>query len=330
MTTVAVTGARGRVGSVVTGRLAEAGYTVVGLDRVAGQQRHGSVSHVVTELDDPAALAASFADADAVIHLAAYMSWADDQSTLLFAANVQATFVVLEAMRLAGISRIVFASSGEVYPEGAPVRLPIDEAHPCLPRSHYGMNKLLGEEMCNFYERRYRFAKTIIRLPHTQDAAELLDETSPMSGPRFFLSRKIEQQKRFGNTEAVARLSELQSDDGDRLVLSCGEDGTPYCMPISDTRDTATGIVAALESARAIGETIGLAPPKAARFDEFIPLMSEVSGIPYVEVRLPGPAVAYTVDTRKAQGLLGFVPEHTLDSMVHEAEAARQARLISQ
>jgi UDP-glucose 4-epimerase len=55
-----------------------------------------------------------------------------------------ATYNVVEAMRLAGVKKIAFASSSVVYGENAP--MPTPENHgPCMPISLYGASKQAGE-----------------------------------------------------------------------------------------------------------------------------------------------------------------------------------------
>jgi UDP-glucose 4-epimerase len=215
-----------------------------------------------------------------------------------------------------------------VYPEGAAQYLPIDERHPREPRSAYGMTKLLLEDMTWFFARAYEIGATVIRLPHTQDAAELLDPDSPFSGPRFFLRPKIAQQRAFGNDKVVALLSAF--DDGsERLLLSRGADGTPYRMPIADTRDTAEGIVAAVIRPEARGHTIALGPAEATDFAAALPRMREITGLRVADVELPGPAVSYTVDTSLARRLLGVTPHHDFDSMLREAGQAYHSKLAA-
>ena len=59
------------------------------------------------------------------------------------ARNVDASLALLEAMRHAGVTRIVFSSSAAVY--GDPQRVPIDETHPTQPVNPYGASKLAVE-----------------------------------------------------------------------------------------------------------------------------------------------------------------------------------------
>lgn len=324
---VTVTGSQGRVGREVVRLLLADGHEVAGVDlrEPAGDLPPRMRFHL-TDLLDPSAAAEAVADADAVIHLAALMSWRPADGAKLFRANVDAGFVLLDAVRSTSRADLVIASSGEVYPEGAPRYLPIDEKHPREPRSTYGMTKLLLEEMTWFFSRSYDIPATVIRLPHTQDASELLDPKSPFSGPRFFLRSKIEQQRSFGNEQLAVSLS--AKDNGqEQLLLTRGSDGTPYRMPIADTRDTAAGIVAAVTRRQARGRTIALGPDRPVDFIPALAMMSELTGLPVVEVALPGPAVSYTVDISLARTLLDFAPRHGFDSMVREAAESYQHRL---
>jgi UDP-glucose 4-epimerase len=321
-TTVAVTGADGRIGRHVVRQLAEAGYRVRGLDRRPGSE---AAEYVVGDMADEQALAALLTSADIVVHLAALMSWAESDAAAVFDANITATFRLLEAVRTAGGAEIILASSGEVYPEMAPSYLPIDEDHPRRPRSLYGITKLLDEEMAWFYARRYGMPTTVLRFPHTQDAAELLDPGSVFSGPRFFLHQKVQQQRALGNTETAAVL-ERYDDGRERLVLSRCPDGTPYQMPIGDARDVATGVVLAVSSQQARGQTIALGPAEAAAFDVIVPRMSELTGLDYVDVRIPGTGPHYSVDISKARRVLGYEPAHPIGRMLEDAASAYHQR----
>jgi UDP-glucose 4-epimerase len=326
---ITVTGSQGRVGREVVRQLLTLGHEVTGVDiRAADPGAPAATRFVRTDLLDSEAAVSAVSGADIVVHLAAFMSWDLKDASRLFTANVQASFTLLSAVQAVGCAGLVVASSGEVYPEGAPQYLPIDERHPREPRSTYGLTKLLLEDMTWFFARAQGIAATVIRLPHTQDAVELLDPDSPFSGPRFFLRPKIAQQRAFGNDKVVSLLSEL--DDGsEQLLLSRGADGTPYRMPIADTRDTAAGIVAAVTRPQARGHAIALGPDQATDFAAVLPLMSEITGLRVADVRLPGPAVSYAVDISLARKLLGFTPRHDFGSMLREAGQAYHRRLAT-
>lgn len=316
---VLVTGSEGRIGRHILDRLIADGHQVTGFDRKAQDQESRSVDrYVQAEMTDVDALRTATDGVDAVIHAAAAMSWSDADAQLLYDVNVSGTRALLEAVSGARLQRFVFVSTGEVYPENLPMRLPIDEHHPTKPVSHYGMTKLLGEELVRFYGRKFDLPFTILRIEHTQDAAELLDPTSFFSGARFFLLPKIQRMRDLG---AAAQLAVLEAlDDGtEKLVVSCDTDGRPYRMVISESRDTASGIVAAVTAERAIGETIGLSSGEAIDFEAGVQLMAAATALPVVRAKLPGARVDYVTSGAKARELLGFVPQWDFAKMVAEA-----------
>ena len=92
-----------------------------------------------------------------IVHLAAFID--PDMGKLAFRSfnvNTLGTVNLLEAARLAGITRFVHASSRGVYGEtphgvGGPGYKPLDEDHPKHPVSAYDVTKLAAEEMGKLY-----------------------------------------------------------------------------------------------------------------------------------------------------------------------------------
>jgi UDP-glucose 4-epimerase len=273
---------------------------------------------VLGSFDDFAAVARAMDGVDVVAHLGAFMSWLPADAAKVYAANATGTFHLLAAAAAAKAKRFVIASTGEVYPEGRPRYLPIDESHPREPLSVYGLTKLLAEEMVAFHQRTQGLPYTVLRFAHTQDASELLDPQSFFSGPRFYLRSKIRQQRAFGNARALAVLEPL--DDGtDKLLVQCGEDGTPYRMAIADARDIADGVVLALDAPRALNATMYVGPDDSTRLDEAVALLAAKTGLPVVRAHLPGPAVDYATSNARARELLSFRPKWTFARMVDDA-----------
>ncbi len=103
---------------------------------------------------------------DVVYHLAAHANvrQSEGDAALVFESNTRGTFNVLEAMRLSGCKRIVFASSCSVY--GEPTTFPSGEYTAAMPvqTSLYGASKLAGEALCQAYDSTYGFRSTIMRL----------------------------------------------------------------------------------------------------------------------------------------------------------------------
>lgn len=149
---ILVTGGAGYVGSHCVRRLVNAGHDVTVFDNLVYGHRqavHPDAKFVQGELSDAACLrevmgAARF---DAVMHFAAYLNVGESvhKPLMYYRNNVANSINLLEAMRDAGVMRIVFSSTCAVY--GEPERLPITEDLPKDPINPYGCTKLTMEWM---------------------------------------------------------------------------------------------------------------------------------------------------------------------------------------
>ncbi|MDI6903747.1 MAG: SDR family oxidoreductase [Methanocellales archaeon] len=75
--------------------------------------------------------------------------------------NATGTLNVLEASRLIDIEKVIFGSSSSVY--GKVKYLPLDEKHPNIPISPYGVSKLMAENYCRVYSEIYGLKTTTLR-----------------------------------------------------------------------------------------------------------------------------------------------------------------------
>lgn len=325
MANILITGAAGRIGSCIAAQLLARGDQVTGVDLRPARLAHPGYRHIECRFDDPAMVREAVAGIDVVVHTGALMSWHPKDNDAMYHANVTATRMLLEAAKHHRIRRFIFASSGEVYPEVRAHSLPITEEHPCNPISFYGLTKLLGEELVRFYQRQ-GLETVILRFPHTQSAAEILDENSFFSGPRFFLRGKIRQQRDFGNSALADRLErELGAGGLDKMIVQHGEvDALPYMMHIADVRDTSAGVVLALDHPAAANQTFNLGPDDVVEFDKAVPQMANIMGLPVVNVTMPGPAVRFRTSNQKIKALLGYQPRHSFMTMLEDAARLRR------
>jgi nucleoside-diphosphate-sugar epimerase len=99
---------------------------------------------------------------DAVVHLAALIDVAEsvEKPDLYFDVNVRGTYNVAKASK--NVSTFVFASSSAVY--GEPIRVPIPEDHPLMPKSPYAASKVSGEAFVQAFANQYGFRPVILRL----------------------------------------------------------------------------------------------------------------------------------------------------------------------
>lgn len=176
---VLVTGMAGQIGGIVRRHLGDR-YELSGLDRVGLGDASGDVPCVVADIADLDAIAPAFAGVDAVLHLGAdpspRASW---ESTL--SSNIVGTRNVYEAARLAGVRRVVFASSNHVagnYPlrqdpykaiyDGrlGEVRMPFAPlgADALRPDSYYGVSKAFGESLGSYFHDEYGISVICLRI----------------------------------------------------------------------------------------------------------------------------------------------------------------------
>jgi UDP-glucose 4-epimerase len=113
-------------------------------------------------LADRVAVAGAVDGVDAIVHLAARAGIPDSVADPLgtFEVNVAQTLGLLDAARLAGVRRFVFASSNAAAGDHEP---PADERDLPRPRSPYGASKLAGEAYCQAYAATYGIAACALR-----------------------------------------------------------------------------------------------------------------------------------------------------------------------
>lgn len=151
---IAVTGGAGFIGSHLVDRLASCGaHDIVVIDnlhrgRVEGLPRSSRVIFREVDIRNREALLEAFGGCEVVFHLAAQSNVLGAVAHLdySFTTNVVGTFHVLTAAKTAGVRRLVFTSSREVY--GDPAQTPVEETAPLLPKNAYGASKAAAEMYC--------------------------------------------------------------------------------------------------------------------------------------------------------------------------------------
>jgi UDP-glucose 4-epimerase len=165
MTSVLVTGGAGFIGSHLVDRLLAEGHRVTVLDDLSrgrmenlAQARRAPDRHLRFQrcnlVTEPLAPLVARADAEVVFHLAAQIDprRSVDDPTGDATTNIIGTIHLLEACRLAGTRKVVFASSGgSIYGDPPAEALPIDEDHPGHPANPYGAAKCAAEEYLHTY-----------------------------------------------------------------------------------------------------------------------------------------------------------------------------------
>ena len=149
-----VLGGAGYIGSVVTQQLLDEGHDVTVVDNMSKGHDwavpEGAQLRQVDVLDQPALAAVLAEGFDAVLHFAALslVGQSVAEPVSYFRTNVGGTLNLLDAMRDAGVRRLVFSSTAAVY--GEPESVPIAETAPTRPTSPYGASKLAVDQAIGY------------------------------------------------------------------------------------------------------------------------------------------------------------------------------------
>ena len=157
---VLVTGGTGFIGSHLVEALKDACEVIV----LSRTRQMGGVTTINADLRDVNDICEKISDLDIgiVFHLAGDVkSVGKNTAEEYLEINTMGTKNLLEACRRKGIEKFIQSSSMSVF--GDPLYLPVDEKHPKIPKSFYGMSKLLGELYCTEYHDFYGLNTIILR-----------------------------------------------------------------------------------------------------------------------------------------------------------------------
>jgi UDP-glucose 4-epimerase len=178
---VLVTGGAGFVGSISTERLLELGHEVVILDSLvtgnaAAVPAGATLVRATTLEQDTVERALREHAIEAVLHCAARALVGESVAdpALYYRENVVGGIALLDAMRAAGVDRIVFSSSAATY--GAPERTPITEDMPLNPINPYGETKRVLEMAMAAYGKAYGLRSVALRYFNVAGASETRGE----------------------------------------------------------------------------------------------------------------------------------------------------------
>ncbi|NLF06479.1 MAG: UDP-glucose 4-epimerase GalE [Pirellulaceae bacterium] len=149
---VLVAGGAGYIGSHAVKQLIEAGHRVVAVDnlyrghrsavdgRATFHEIDAAETHALAELMEKENI-------ECVMHFAAltYVGESVADPLAYYANNTAGTISLLQAMKSAGVCRLVFSSTAAVY--GEPEETPIAEDAPPRPINPYGRSKLFVEQV---------------------------------------------------------------------------------------------------------------------------------------------------------------------------------------
>jgi UDP-glucose 4-epimerase len=164
---ILLTGGAGYVGSACLRRLLRNGQEAVAYDDLSTGNANSIPKSqlIVGDINDGPRLTTVLRDGkfDTVMHFAALASVPDsiNDPAAYYHVNVCGTKSVLDAMRDAGVTRLICSSTAATYSFAA--KMPLNEDSPQKPEVPYGTTKLAAEWMIKDYCRAYGLGYVIFR-----------------------------------------------------------------------------------------------------------------------------------------------------------------------
>jgi len=306
---ILVTGGNGYIGRWLAHDLLAHDVSVVTFDRLAPDLSvkpplPSSARFIEGDITDRQSVidAARSETFSAIIHLAGIVTMGCERDPDLgMRVNLGGTHNVLEAARLIGIPRVVFASTISVY--GPDVAQPMTEDTPALPLTWYGQSKLMAEQLGLYYQRRFGLDFRATRL-----AAIVGPARNAASGSATMYTSMIVERA------ALGQPYEIDVDP---------EAGTPVCY--------------AKDAARALA-TLAVAPSAPRRiYHVSTGLVTAQKLIEIVRRRVPDAQLSFKPDPQlapvsrisrdwqlsivAAEQDLGWRPAYTVETMVDDLMA---------
>lgn len=288
---VLVTGAAGGIGQVVVEALLDHGFAVTALS-TAYQTRCRAdrvIAGDATSVDD---VHEAFADADAVVHLAAIPHPSLGTPYEVYRTNVNATFNVLSQAGERGISRAVIASSINAFGvpnnrhDVMPAYFPIDEDIPVDLDDGYSLSKRADELTSDMAWRHWGIDVVALRFPLVKPLAVL---------------RQVARQVQ---------------DDPQRML----REGWAYL----DVRDAAQAVLLGLTADVSGSNVIGLSAADTLQNRSSLELLECYA--PDVPLKAAIVGSQSLIDDHRAREILGFTPQFS----VHDSPTAESTSLAKE
>ena len=298
---ILITGGAGFIGSHIVDQCIAAGHEVAVVDSLweegGGQEQNVNpkARFFRADITDEATLQSIFDEVrpEVVSHQAAQHSVAISTKNPKLDArvNVLGLLNVLTSCTLAGTRKIIFASSGATY--GTPARLPIDEEVPQRPESPYGITKMVTEYYLRYWQEAHGLTYTALRYGNVYGPRQDPNGEAGVIAifAKHFLNHEPvridwdgEQRKDYVYVGDVARANLLAIERGDNDI---------FC--IGTGRGTSVN-----EIYHVLAKTTGYQP--------------EIVQAP----KRPGDIYLAYFDCRKAEQVLGWLPEVTLEEGIEK------------
>jgi UDP-glucose-4-epimerase GalE len=306
---ILVTGGAGYVGSACLRYMLARGHNAVAFDNlvqghaaaVPGGKTGGRL--IVGDIADTEALVAALrkVNADAVMHFAAatYVGESVENPEYHYRNNIGGTLSLLNAMRKAGVKRMLFSSTCATY--GMTPKVPMSEDSPQEPFSPYARTKLAVEWMIRDFAHAYGLGFTLLR---------------------YFNAAGADADAQHGEdhrpeTHLIPLVLEVPLGKRDKIKVLGDDYPTPDGTCIRDyvhTEDLAQAHLLAMEATTpTTAEVYNIGTGTGSSVLEVIRACEEVTGttIPREVVgRRPGDPPALVADPTKLKTRLGWKPRY--------------------
>ena len=294
-----VTGGAGFLGAALANQLSLLGHEVRVLDDLSSGEKgnlHPAVHLTRGDVNDIPKLWSLLQDVDCVYHLAARVSVAE---SILYPrdynhVNVGGTVSLMEAIRDAGVRRVVLASSGAVY--GSQPAQPVPETAVPAPDSPYAVSKLAAEQYLHTIGQLWGIETVALRIFNAYGPSQNLPVSHAPVVPRFL----------------------KQAATGGSVVLFGNGQQTRDFVYVTDVVDA---LIRAATAARVDKQVINVGSGVETSLSGLVDIIEQLLGKSVSRIANPAKASGVsrlTGDLERANQLLGYVPRISL------AEGLRQ------
>jgi len=319
---VLVVGGAGYVGSTTVETLAASGHEVVVYDDLSTGHRDAVIPDVRLlrgSIHDRAHLTTLLRElgTEAVLHCAGKSLVAESLADpgLYYRTNVAGGVALLEAMRDAGVARLVFSSTAAVY--GEPKRVPIAEADRTEPINPYGATKLAFEGAMRWFAASHDFRAISLRYFNVAGATQRNGEDHE---PETHLIPLVLRVAAGEATHVQIFGQDYKTPDGTciRDFIHVGDLAAAHQLALEATGEGDPSL-----------EIYNLGSAAGFSVREVVDAARKVTGraIPArVVKRRSGDPPVLVASSRRARRELGWQPQHSkLEQMLADAWAWRQA-----
>ncbi len=286
---ILITGSAGFVGRNIVKALRNANVDFVATD-VIDSAFGKDVEYVKLDITDRDEVFKVFKDYDIdyVFHLAAHPLSASIKEPVKNAMiNIIGSLNIMDASREFGVKKIVFSSASSIV--GEVIRNPVDEEHPCKPKTPYGVAKFCVEHYLRVYHELYGLDYVIFRFFNVYGPYQY-----PSSGALIpvVMERIIKGQEVF--------------------IYGDGSTARDFIY----VEDIADFYIQTIREKNIKNEIFNMGTGRLTTVKEVVELIAKVVGkepkIVY-KPKKPGEIMNFSADTTKLKKFFGRVPETTLE-----------------